>query len=408
MTVGGQATASQDLTIGANQLFTLNSVAAGKTVTVNTGDIAIGATGRLGTRGLTQSIVLRNRTTTKPMNIGGTGVSGEFSLDKAEAARLFADQQITFVSRVGEGAAGDARVGDLALTFGNQGNVGTGGTIKVDAGGVVTVNGAVALTTVSDADTFAIDPTRIDVIAGSGSIVMKSAGGTLMGTLELSADRIGVADQTTLDTIASLSDFAAISSALDKPGSAGPDGGYLQAGTINLIAGSGVFIQNSGATTEYADRRGFLANALNIETGSTNPQIAINGVIVRPTGQLVGLETAQGVSINGVIASDIAKGASITINGCAAGIKCGIPEYTFGGLSNDDLDFISPLNDDLLTVDEGTNRPSAQQLVRLEETRPLITPPLVDEPITGVGNDDLWQVKCTPDGDKNCPAEEGS
>ncbi|WP_126177071.1 beta strand repeat-containing protein [Tsuneonella rigui] len=401
VTIGGQATASQDLTIGANQLFTLNGVAAAKTVTVNTGDIAIAATGRLGTRGLTQSILLRNRTTTKPMNIGGTGVSGEFSLDKAEAARLFADQQITFVSRIGEGAGGDARVGDLALTFGNQGNVGSGGTIKVDAGGVVTVNGAVALTTVSDADTFAIDPTRIDVIAGSGSIVMKNAGGTLMGTLELSADRIGVADQTTLDTIASLSDFAAISSALDKPGSAGPDGGYLQAGTINLIAGSGVFIQNGGATTEYADRRGFRANALNIDSEGTNTQIAINGVIVTPTGELVGLDTQQGVSINGVIATDLAKGAPVTINGCAAGVNCGIPEYTFGGLSADELE-------QLLATADDPGKGTAGQPLQVEETRPLITPPLVDEPITGVGNDDLWQVKCTPDGDKNCPAEEGS
>ena len=51
---------------------------------------------------------------------------------------------------------------------------------------------------------------------------------------------------------------------------------------------------------------------------------------------------------------------------------------------------------------------SASQLVQVENNDPLFTPPLVDEPITGVGNDDLWQVKCTPDGDKNCPAEEGS
>jgi len=73
-----------------------------------------------------------------------------------------------------------------------------------------------------------------------------------------------------------------------------------------------------------------------------------------------------------------------------------------GGLSNDDLEIIkTPAN-------EGSNPPAAQQGVRLEENQPLITPPLVDEPITGVGNDDLWQVKCTPDGDKNCPAEEGS
>lgn len=35
--------------------------------------------------------------------------------------------------------------------------------------------------------------------------------------------------------------------------------------------------------------------------------------------------------------------------------------------------------------------------------------PLVDEPITGVGNDDLWQVKCDPqDANSSCPTEEST
>jgi hypothetical protein len=42
----------------------------------------------------------------------------------------------------------------------------------------------------------------------------------------------------------------------------------------------------------------------------------------------------------------------------------------------------------------------------LGETYPLITPPLVDEPITGVGNDDLWQTECDDD-QGTCVVEEG-
>jgi filamentous hemagglutinin family protein len=414
VTVGGQMRATGDLGVLASQLFTLSGLAEGRTIAVDTGDIAIGSTGRLGSRGLTQSIALRNLALASPMNIGGTDQSGQFSLDKDEATRLFADQQISFISRGSEGVGGDVRIGDLALAFGPQANIGAGGLLKVDAGGLVEVNGAVALTTVSDADTFSIDPTRIDVIAGSGSIAMRSASGVLQGLLELEAGTIAVADRATLDAIGTLTDFAAISAALDQPGLAGPEGGYLQAGTINLIAGDSIFIQNGGATTEYDDRRGFLANQLNIETSSSDPMIAINGVIATPAGNLVGLDTAQAVSINGIGAAGLPNGVSVTINGCAAGTRCGVPPYTFGGQSNDDLELVvrsdgaGQTAEDAQDGENGTNRPS-EQLIQLEDNEPLITPPMVDEPITGVGNDDLWQVKCTPEGDKSgCPTEEGT
>ncbi|GGD86662.1 hypothetical protein GCM10011515_02710 [Tsuneonella deserti] len=400
--IGGQVRASGDLAIIAGQLFSLTGSAAGKTIAVDSGDIAIGTTGRLGIRGLTETITLRNLALTSPMNIGGTGQQGQYSLDKNEATRLFADRQIALVSRGGEGAGGDVNIGDLAMAFGDGANIGAGGLLKVDAGGRVEVNGAVELTTVSDADTFSIDPSRIDVLAGSGSIVMRNARGAVQGILELEADTIAIADRNTLDAIASLTDFQAISAALDKPAPAGPEGGYLQAGTINLIVGDALFVQNAGTSTEYDARRGFLANELNIETSSSDPMIAINGVISRSSGDLTGLDTAQAVSINGEQASQLSRGMTITINGCAVGVNCGVPEYVFGGQSNDDLELF------LTSNDEAGDGPAAQ-LVQVEDNQPLITPPLVDEPITGVGNDDLWQVKCSPENDKqSCPAEEGS
>jgi filamentous hemagglutinin family protein len=399
--IGGQVSATGDLGVNAGQLFTLNGLAAGRAIVVDTRDIAIGSTGMLGSRGLTQSIALRNRTASSPMNIGGTGQQGQFSLDQSEASRLFADQQISFVSPGSEGVGGDVRIGDLALAFGNQANLGAGGLLKVDAGGLVEVIGAVTLTTVSDADAFSIDPSRIDVVAGNGSIAMRNASGDLQGLLELEAGTIAVADQPTLDAIDTLSDFSAISSALDAPGAAGPEGGYLQAGTINLIVGDAVYIQNGGATTEYDDRRGFLANQLNIETESSNPAIAINGVIRTELGDLFGLETAGAVSVNGAFAVDLPKTALVTINGCAPGGCGSAPEITFTGPSSDELELV------VTTADDGKSGPTGQ-LVQVQQNQPLITPPMVDEPITGVGNDDLWQVKCAPEGDKGgCPAQGG-
>lgn len=223
-----------------------------------------------------------------------------------------------------------------------------------------------------------------------------------MGTLELQAETIGVADRTTLDTISELTDFKAISAALDTPGPAGPEGGYLQAGTIHLTVGDSLFIQNGGATKDFDDRRGFLANALEIESESSNPQIAINGVIRSATGDLLGLDTSAAVSINGTFASELPSSVTVTINGCNAGVDCGRPPFSYNGLSSDDLELV------LTTAEDGKSGPSGQ-LVQVQDNRPLITPPLVDEPITGVGNDDLWQVKCTPENDKGtCPVEEGT
>jgi hypothetical protein len=264
------------------------------------------------------------------------------------------------------------------------------------------VNGAVVLTTVSDDDGFSIDPTRINVVAGDGSIAMRNSAGQLQGTLELQADNIAVADQGTLDAIGAINDFKAISAALDTPGPAAPDGGYLLAGTINFIVGDSLFIQNGGATKDFDDRRGFLANALNIESESSTPQIAINGVIRSASGDLVGLDTSTAVSINGILASELPSSVTVTINGCNAGIDCGRPPFSYNGLSSDDLELV------LTGAEDGKSGPTGQ-LVQVQDNRPLITPPLVDEPITGVGNDDLWQVKCTPESDKgSCPVEEGT
>ena len=41
-------------------------------------------------------------------------------------------------------------------------------------------------------------------------------------------------------------------------------------------------------------------------------------------------------------------------------------------------------------------------IIELAENDPLIEPPLVDEPITGIGNDDLWEPPCREDADGIC------
>ena len=334
-------------------------------------------------------------------------MNGQFSLDQAEAARLFADQSITIAGAVSQGTGAPITIGTLAMSFGtaNTANIGSGGTLKVDTAGVVTVNGAVTLTTSSAADTFSIDPTRINVVAGPGSISLLGSAGTPLGTLVLEGGTIAVAEQSVLDAIGSNTDFAALKSMLDRPTATASDTGFVRAGSIDVTATEGLYIQNTGTSSATTARRGFTASAFNVDTGSAATKIAINGVILGATGTLTGRLAIDAITINGQAA---ARGGSFdplsTINGCLIGSSCG----TASGPTRSDL--YIPVGGE-----EGQNSPQeggipgyTGNLVTLSETEPLITPPLVDEPITGVGNDDLWQVHCdAEEGKAGCPTGKG-
>ena len=80
-----------------------------------------------------------------------------------------------------------------------------------------------------------------------------------------------------------------------------------------------------------------------------------------------------------------------------------------GGL---DLERHGGVVDDLeppVTPDHPGNGTFASTLIELQGNEPLISPPLVDEPITGVGNDDLWVPECKPGSQQEgCPQQDGA
>ena len=181
----------------------------------------------------------------------------------------------------------------------------------------------------------------------------------------------------------------------------------LRAGTITVTVDNAFYIQNSGASTAYADRRGFSASGLEINTTSATTRIAVNGQILTPGGPVGGLDTAPLVRINGAVpAAGGQFNAASTINGCVIGGSCAVvpppePELDLPDPpTSEDVDPIPPV--------DGTGALFVAPLIELAETEPLITPPLVDEPITGVGNDDLWESRCEPGVENStCPEEDG-
>jgi hypothetical protein len=133
--------------------------------------------------------------------------------------------------------------------------------------------------------------------------------------------------------------------------------------------------------------------------GSSTRKIAINGRILTSTGAATGLDTEALVRINGIVPATGGQfDARSTINGCVIGTDCAPPppEPEIPGFTpptSDDTDPIPP--------GQGPGALFAAPLIELAGTEPLVAPPLVDEPITGVGNDDLWEPRCGPEDDSD-------
>ena len=273
----------------------------------------------------------------------------------------------------------------------------------------MSIIGDVALTTSGATDTFTIDPTVIELDTTTGSIAMLDGTGAALGRLAMIGGRVSMATTATLAQLATLTDFAAIKALLDTPGGTPQP---LRAGTIDLSVTNALHIQNTGASTAFADRRGFLAGGLNITTGSANTRIAINGQILVAGAPVGGLATVGQIRINGAVpAAGGQFDAASTVNGCVIGANCApVPPPPPPPPAPDAPDPpAAPNNDDIDSPIPPGNLGGGlliAPLIELAATDPLIAPPLVDEPITGVGNDDLWQPVCEDPEDDTCPEED--
>ena len=386
LTLGG-ASSSGVLSLTAPALVAINGAVAGQTIRISSPDIAISATGRLGQRGLTNTILLTNTAPTRGTLIGGTGQQGVWSLDAAEAARVFAEQEIAILpGATGPTNAGTVTVGTLALSYGTgtTPNLGSGGQFVVSTPGPIIVNGQVALSTSTNADTLFLSGGTIDVVTDTGGIALTGSGGALLGTLDLNADAIRVGTASALSALSGITAVDAASTRLGANDGLVNQAGTIRTGALTVTFNTRFFIQNSGASTQIDLRRGFAANTLAITTGSASAQIAINGV----AGNLAGGLTQRNTRINGALAAAGGRFDRLsTINGCVIGRDCGttppgqiIPPFeTIEGLVGP----LGPPPSGLLVL----------PVIQFGDMPLFDSPPLIDEPVTGVGNDDLWQQR---------------
>ncbi|MEQ1724389.1 MAG: hypothetical protein ABL882_00480 [Sphingopyxis sp.] len=402
--IAGTVTAATELLLTATGAAIIDGIATGGTVRMTSGDIVIGSGGRIGTAGTTSLVDLTNGDSSVRTYIGGADQANAYSLSAAEMLRLFGTNVTIRAPRVtaqnnaalGSSSPPDVIIGAFAFNgaMASAGNLGAGGTLSIITPGSARVVGAAELTNMTSGNGFAIRADQsIEVILGQGSIRLGGSGSNgLGGILTLASEDIAVATASAISDIASAPDIAAINTRLGRNDGMTSQDGALVADTINLNVLNGVYIQNSGASDRTSDRRGFTANAFNIETEDSSTRIVINGRVANPAGLLqTGVDAIRPTMINGVPAGaggTFAQGS--TINGC----QIANPAACRLSFDFDPRDILhsnfSSTRRDRRHVRSRILLGLGRMAIHIRDVDQLTDQPLLDEPITGSGNDDLW------------------
>lgn len=403
--LNGGVSATNALNVTSAGLTSVNGIANGQTVSIVSGDIDIASGGRIGVAGTTTTLSLRNGNSLARTYIGGNGQAGTYSLTAAEIARLYGDSIAVTAPvftgmallRLSANANPDVIVDSFTLNGGggSGANIGTNGSFTIQTPGTTRIVGAVEATNMSATNTLAIiADTALEVPLGQGRVRLSgSSPNGLSGILTLQSDDVAVMTSQALGDVAALTDVAAIEQRLALNDGLTLTDSPLAAGTLRLIGRNSILVQNTAVGTTYAARRGFVANRLEMITGSGVTRIVVNGQVTDPQNVLLsGLEAIGASLINGV--PPLGMGSfdrASTFNGCRiVGVNgC---RGSFAPFPVQDV--VEYSSDEDREDEQGANNP--QILIDMREVDTLTDQPMLDEPITGSGNDDLWGPVPTP------------
>ena len=419
-------TTAGSLYAGALGTATINGTIAGPNLIVASGDINIASAGRIGQLGTTTSVLVTNISTEDPTYIGGTGTRNGWHLDADEITRIYGNditvrgERLEFSqgASVGSSRSPDVFVDDFTINAAQQ--LGANGTFLITTPGKMRVNGDVRVTGMTDSQNvnlFGRD--SVEIIVGSGSIHLSgSSPDQLAGNLTIEADDIVIATTQAITDISTMTSTTAIDARLAQNDGITSDIGALAANriTLNHNLDDSVYIQNSGTGTAFADRRGitFGAGGLFINGPGNQDSLVINAVHRNASGALVtGLDVIPLVNINAPSGSStvIQTGfnAQSTINGCLIGnVASCTTSVSFDFESSFPVQDVIEEDVAADAEDEDSNGQSLPvPLITMRDLDPLSGEPLLDDPVTGAGNDDLWTPtldECDPTG--TCPAAE--
>lgn len=406
----GAVDAGGALTVSATRGgITINGATRGATIALTSTDLTIASGAQLGSA-TTSAITLTS--SSGRAALGGTETTGLWRLTDAEFDRIRSNGDITIAATAsGQGNLAFSLINPLASTFlieglsfsGNQ--LGATGTLRLVSGGSIGVLGQANFESMATGQTVLLSAANdIALAAETGGLALRDAAGGLAGTLRLEAEQVHALSNAAR-TEASGLDLAALSTRLaTQDGILRPDG-FFQAGGLVARVSRAFFVQNSGANANVQDdRRGLTVGAggLRIEaTGNAPPAVAINGRILGATAAttITGVDVIPATTISGTL------DPQSTINGCV------IADPASCTVSQPRLPIDIPLNlsRDVITEEVVESAEEAARkgqgstklppvLVEILEVPPRPYDPVIDEPVTGTGNDDLWERMPAPPG----------
>ena len=418
MTLGSVA-ATDSLDASAAGAIFIDGAVTGTAISLASNDIAIGPDARVGTAGATRTLAVRNNADDRTTYIGGTGDRDGYHLDADEMARLFGDQVTVVapqrasddgafvasapgalfvpIASVGSSAAPDVVVDAFTMTGGGPGsNLGATGSLTIETSGKMRVVGAAALTGLGDGNALTLAAgDALEVVLGEGSVRLTGDTDAPAGQLNLRSDDVIVATLDAIADVAAAGGIDAIESRLARNDGIVSDAGALYAGGIDATVVGGFYVQNSGAGTAYGQRRGlsFGAGGLDVTTEGPTTRIVLNGVHLGPNGQVTGLDTIPLLRVNGAAPTASGLDMRSTFNGCAI-LNTGPCSF----IANPKIAF--PVQDVIEEEtdpdgDRGDGIALPTALITMRGIDPMTGEPLLDDPVTGAGNDDLW----TPPGE---------
>ncbi|QCB55567.1 hypothetical protein E5675_14780 [Sphingopyxis sp. PAMC25046] len=393
VTVAGSIDASALASLG------ITGVVTGQSIALASANIAIGSAGRVGTAGVTQQLSVANNNSDNQTFVGGasgTSVTG-YHIDAEELTRLYGSQIEIFapaVQAAGGTSVGSAAPPDLIVdTFTMAGgasnsNLGANGALTIRTPGKMRVVGNAELTGLTDANTLnLVAGDALEVVLGQGSVRLVNGAGPA-GQLNMVSEDVIVATAGAIADVGAATSTSAINTRLAQNDGVLLDEGALFARGIRAEVVGGFYVQNSGAGTDLAQRRGltFGTGGLDVVTQGRS-RIVVNGVQLGPNGQVTGLDTLQLLTVAGAVPTVGSYDRGSTVNGCLISSPNVCATVVFDN-NFPVQDVIEEIDGDEDSAGEGNTLP--QPLITMREVDPLTGAPLLDDPVTGAGNDDLW------------------
>jgi filamentous hemagglutinin family protein len=382
-----RADASAQVSASSGGTLGLTGQVNGTQISLASRDIAIGSNAQVGTTQRTTGIQITANGANSPVVIGGSATGSGYRLDNAEFGRL-ASRDVTISS---QGESGSMQVDALTVRGAGAGNPNVTGRLTLAAGGDVEMTGRLAFDSATAANSVRVSAGDSFFADAAGAGIAVTNGSALAGSVDIEARSIVIASRGAAGELGSINNIDDRSDRLGQNDGTADNAGFVRADGIRLSASEKIHVQNSGINSdEPDDRAGLSAGAGGITlvtNNSTTPvEIIINGRQVNPAGgEFTGEALIDELTIVGANGGQANFAARSTVNGCLiTGFNCGVII-----LPESPLTRAKDLIEELEQEDSETRPPAIgfSRLIDIEDG-PLLS--VVDEPVTGTGNEDIY------------------